>query len=123
MMAKRGYSGLNAEYVTVLSTGSLEGVEIGSPILTKYQVDFIYRAENALRDKVGVPVVSVWWLERENELHLWTKKYFKVMMSFERSVDEQIQDMILALGNTGLKKSNFLYVDLRVKGKVFVKPR
>ena len=85
----------------------------------------IYRDPDTYQDyhHEGIKVVSIWWLERERELHMWTEKNFKVMMTFERSVEEQIADMIVALQDIKLKRRNFDYIDLRVKDKVFVKPR
>jgi hypothetical protein len=123
IIAQRSYSGLDAEYLTVLITDTEIGMSIGDRIMTNYEVDFIYRAEASFEDKVGIPVISIWWLKREKELHMWTQKYFKVMMTFSRSVDSQIQDMIIALQDVKLKRKNFEYIDLRVADKVFVKPK
>jgi len=123
VIAQRPYSGPNAEYLTVLTTDENMELSIGDRVMTNYEVDFIYRAEASFEDKVGIPVISIWWLKREKELHMWTQKYFKVMMTFSRSVDSQIQDMIIALQDVKLKRRNFEYIDLRVADKVFVKPK
>jgi len=123
VMSRRPYSGPNTEYVTVLSTDQELEASVGDKLMDHYIVDFIYRSQNVFEDKVGIPVISIWWLERERELHMWTQKYFKVLMTFDRPVENQIQDMITALQDSRIKRRDFEYVDLRVENKVFVKPR
>jgi len=123
VITKRPYTGLEAEHITVLKTNLDDEIKIGEQVMSSYLVDFIYRAESSFEDKVGIRVVSIWWLEDENELHMWTQKYFKVLMSFSRPVEDQISDMITALEDSRISRRNFEYVDLRVPNKVFVKPR
>jgi cell division septal protein FtsQ len=123
VIAQRPYSGPEGEFITVLSTDTDMELSIGDRVMKTEDVEFIYTAVASFEDKVGIPVISIWWLKREKELHMWTQKYFKVMMTFSRSVDSQIQDMIVALQDLDLKRRSFEYIDLRVADKVFVKPR
>jgi len=123
VMSSRPYSGPNPEFLTIISTDAEMKGTLGDRILMPEMVDFIYRAATQFEDKVGIKLVSIWYLAREKELHLWTSKNFKVMMTFNRSVDAQLEDMMIALQNAHLDKRPFSYIDLRVENKIFVKPR
>jgi cell division septal protein FtsQ len=123
VVATRPYSGVNADYVTVLTTNADFEAAVGDQVMDKNQVDFFYKAESLFEDKVGILVVSIWWLEREQEVHMWTQKYFKIIMSLNRPVEDQIDEMIIALQDLELKRRNFEYIDLRIQDKIFVKPR
>lgn len=122
VMKQRPYSGLDAEYLVVLSTDQDYTPVVGDQLMSEKTVDFIYRASNLFEEKVGIRIVSIWFLSREHEVHMWSEKYFKVMMSLDRPVEDQIDEMIKALSEFRSYRE-FEYIDLRIKNKIFIKPR
>ena len=102
------------QYSTI--NGVLDYKQIFSPKNIE-TVQYLYERVkyNLLTENIG----DIYYFPKEREVHIDIDKT-KLIFDINGDIDEQIQRLLIfTKENTKLKNSNILYIDLRVKNKIF----
>lgn len=87
------------------------------------RLTYSIKAINLFEEKFGIRILYAVLKTRERELHLYTEKYFYVMLDMEKGAPnteqgllEQIQKLKKALSKLDIYNSPLVYIDLRISG-------
>jgi len=85
------------------------------------RLDYIIKAINLYEEKFGMKIIYSQLKLREREVHLYTEKYFFVMMDMEKDLALQLEKLKKALSKLDIYTVPLLYIDLRISGSDFEK--
>ena len=85
------------------------------------RLNYIIQAINLYEEKFGMKLLYVEYKLREHEVHLYTEKYFYVMLDMEKDLAEQLEKLKKALSKLDIYSEHLLYIDLRISGTDYEK--
>ena len=85
------------------------------------RLDYIIKAVNLYEEKFGMKILYCVYKIRERELHLYTEKYFYVMLDMEKNLNSQLDKLKKALSKLDIYTVPLLYIDLRISGSDYEK--
>lgn len=80
------------------------------------RLNYIIQAISLYEEKFGMKILNARFLPRERELHLYTEKYFYVIMDMEKDLKSQIDKLKKALSKLDIYSVPLVYIDLRISG-------
>ncbi|HLG25389.1 MAG TPA: hypothetical protein VI588_01160, partial [Candidatus Gracilibacteria bacterium] len=80
------------------------------------RLTYILNAINLFEEKFGMKVLYAQFYPREREVHLYTEKYFTVMIDMEKDLNRQIEKLKKALAKLDIYNDPLVYIDLRISG-------
>lgn len=80
------------------------------------RLTYIIRAINLFEEKFGMKILYAQYKIREREVHLYTEKYFFVMLDIEKDLNAQLEKLKKALAKLDIYSVPLLYIDLRISG-------
>lgn len=84
---------------------------------SRERLAYIISAINLFEEKFGIKVLYADFKQREREVHLYTEKYFYVMIDMEKDIVRQIEKLKKALPKLDIYSLPLVYIDLRISGK------
>jgi len=85
------------------------------------RLTYILNAINLFEEKFGMKILYAQLKLREREVHLYTEKYFYVMLDMEKDLGTQLEKLKKALPKLDIYTVPLLYIDLRISGSDFEK--
>jgi cell division septal protein FtsQ len=85
------------------------------------RLTYIINAINLYEEKFGMKILYAQIKLREREVHLYTEKYFFVMLDMEKDLGVQLEKLKKALPKLDIYTVPLLYIDLRISGSDFEK--
>jgi len=80
------------------------------------RLNFALQAINLYEEKFGMKILYGQFKIRERELHLYTEKYFYVMIDMEKDIKPQLDKLKKALPKLDIYNTPLVYIDLRISG-------
>lgn len=80
------------------------------------RLNYILRTISLYEEKFGMKILNATFLPRERELHLYTEKYFYVIIDMEKDLKGQIDKLKKALSKLDIYNTPLQYIDLRISG-------
>jgi len=113
----------NLPYIKIETKDPLEvrAHFIGDAKRAAERLDYIIKAINLYEEKFGMKTVYAVFKIRERELHLYTEKYFYVMLDMEKSMVTQMDKLKKALAKLDIYTVPLIYIDLRISGSDYEK--
>ncbi len=105
-----------------------ELLKINNPILEEEKrsterLNYILSAISLFEEKFGIRILFTVLKTRERELHIYTEKYFYVMLDMEKGapdvlkgLNDQLEKLKKSLPKLDIYKEPLLYIDLRISG-------
>jgi len=94
---------------------------LADPARAAERLDYIIKAINLFEEKFGMKILYAVYKIRERELHLYTEKYFYVMLDMEKDMVSQFEKLKKALSKLDIYTVPLLYIDLRISGNDYEK--
>jgi cell division septal protein FtsQ len=85
------------------------------------RLDYIIKAINLYEEKFGMKIMYAVYKIRERELHLYTEKYFFVILDMEKDLSGQLDKLKKTLSKLDIYTVPLLYIDLRISGSDYEK--
>ncbi|MFA6457884.1 MAG: FtsQ-type POTRA domain-containing protein [Patescibacteria group bacterium] len=101
-----------------------EKVDFSDPtvrVIDPAQLTFIREAVFYFESVTDLKILSTQYFPISREAHLKTERNFDVWLDFASDYKTQIDKLVAAAGTLKLGKQKFVYIDLRVRGKIFYK--
>ena len=80
------------------------------------RLNYILQTISLYEEKFGMKILNATFLPRERELHLYTEKYFYVIIDMEKDMKGQIDKLKKALSKLDIYNTPLQYIDLRISG-------
>jgi cell division septal protein FtsQ len=80
------------------------------------RLNYALQTINLYEEKFGMKILHAQFKTRERELHLYTEKYFYVMLDMEKDIKVQLDKLKKALPKLDIYNTPLQYIDLRISG-------
>ncbi len=76
----------------------------------------VITAIKLFEEKFGMKIFNAVLLPKEREIHLYTEKFFYVMIDLQKNIGRQIEKLKIALPKLDIYQQPLVYIDLRISG-------
>jgi hypothetical protein len=113
----------NLPYIKIETAKTMEvrTTFLSDPKRSAERLTYIINAINLYEEKFGMKIIYAQFRLREREVHLYTEKYFYVMLDMEKDLATQLEKLKKALPKLDIYTLPLLYIDLRISGSDFEK--
>jgi hypothetical protein len=113
----------NLPYIKIETAKPIEvrNTFLGNSKTSAERLTYILNAINLFEEKFGIKVLYAQLKQREREVHLYTEKYFYVMLDMQKDLRSQLEKLKKALPKLDIYTVPLLYIDLRISGSDFEK--
>jgi len=89
---------------------------LSDPKISAARLTYMIQAINLFEEKFGMKILFAQYKVREREVHLYTEKYFYVMIDMEKELGPQLEKLKKATSKLDIYTVPLLYIDLRISG-------
>ncbi len=103
-----------------------EDVDFSDPekrVISIEHLEFIREAVFYFEALTDLQILNTKYFPISRELHLKTEKNFDVWLDLTRDFRDQLNQLIVAADILKIAEQKYEYIDLRVRGKIFYKPK
>jgi cell division septal protein FtsQ len=113
----------NLPYIKIETAAPMEvrTTFLSDPKRSAERLTYIIQAINLFEEKFGMKIIYAQFKLREREVHLYTEKYFYVMLDMEKDLATQLEKLKKALSKLDIYTVPLIYIDLRISGSDFEK--
>ncbi len=113
----------NLPYIKIETAAPME---VRKPFLpdqksAEERLTYAIQAINLFEEKFGMKILYAEMKLREREIHLYTEKYFYVMLDMEKDLAGQLDKLKKVLSKLDIYTVPLLYIDLRISGTDYEK--